>query len=92
MLRTKPAVLITSTRDFAEERKDECPIGQLYIHMYVMRGRYYYCYYYLFIHASVSPIGRLAAVHCGTIGQIVKYLHASPTAAGEMDDIKIHDV
>lgn len=45
------------------------------------------CYYYLFIHASVSPIGRLAAAHCGIIGRITKYLHAGPTAASEIDDV-----
>ena len=41
LLRAKPVVLMTSylTKDFVEEQENGCPIGQLYIQMYAVRGR-----------------------------------------------------
>lgn len=41
VLRAKPVVLMTSylTKDFVEEQENGCPIGQLYIQMYAVRGR-----------------------------------------------------
>ena len=41
VLWAKPVVLMTSyhTKDFVEEQENGCPIGQLYIQMYAVRGR-----------------------------------------------------
>jgi len=41
MLWAKPVMLMTSyhTKDFVEEQKNGCPIGRLYIQMYIVRGR-----------------------------------------------------
>jgi len=41
LLWAKPVVLMTSylTKDFVEEQENGCPIGQLYIQMYAVRGR-----------------------------------------------------